>query len=197
MQSKIGTICMILGAALILAALSLFLLNEQQSQQAQKRVDDLLQQVVERTAEAAAEADVLPDLYDPTMTEQEIKGYRYIGYLSVPSLGLELPIMSDWSYVQLRIAPCRYSGSTKSDDLVLMAHNYKSHFGNFSKLEIGDAVVFTDMDGAVTQYAVTAKEVLLPTAVEEMTAGEYALTLFTCTYGGRNRVTICCDRIKA
>ena len=32
------------------------------------------------------------------------------------------------------------------------------------------------------------------TAVEEMTAGEYDLTLFTCTYGGQSRVTVRCDR---
>ena len=195
MKHKIGTICMFLGAALIFAALSLFLLNERQARQAQESADDLLQQV-EQLVDVPDYSQDLPDPYDVTMTEKEIEGYMYIGCLSIPSLNLELPIMSNWSYVQLRIAPCRYSGSSKSDDLVLMAHNYKSHFGNLSKLEVGDDVLFTDMDGAVTQYAVSAKDILLPTAVEEMIAGEYDLTLFTCTYGGRSRVTIRCDRVK-
>ena len=40
-----------------------------------------------------------------------------------------------------------------------------------------------------------ALEILQPTAVEEMTAGEFDLTLFTCTYGGKSRVTVRYDRV--
>ena len=39
--------------------------------------------------------------------------------------------------------------------------------------------------------------VTLPeTAVEEMRAGEWDLTLFTCTYDGRARVTVRCIRTE-
>jgi sortase A len=38
-------------------------------------------------------------------------------------------------------------------------------------------------------------ETLEPTAVEEMTNSGYALTLFTCTYGGQSRVTVRCDLV--
>ena len=37
---------------------------------------------------------------------------------------------------------------------------------------------------------------LRPTAVEEMTSGTFDLTLFTCTYGGRSRITVYCDRLR-
>ena len=108
----------------------------------------------------------------------------------------ELPVMAEWDDTRLKLAPCRYSGSTKTDDLVIAAHNYARHFGGLQTLQPGDAVWFTDMDGVVTAYEVAAVEVLQPTAVEEMTAGEYDLTLFTCTYGGRSRVTVRCDRVE-
>jgi sortase A len=39
-----------------------------------------------------------------------------------------------------------------------------------------------------------AQDILDPYAVEEMTAGNYDLALFTCTYGGKSRVTVYCDR---
>ena len=133
---------------------------------------------------------------DYTMTEVTIDGHSYIGYLTIPALNLELPIMADWDYDKLQIAPCRYSGTLKGGDLVLMAHNYEKHFGKLSKLSEGDSVIFTDMDGIVTQYEVIARDVLNPTAVEEMTAGDFDLTLFTCTYGGQSRVTVYCDRIN-
>jgi sortase A len=128
------------------------------------------------------------------MTEVEIDGYAYIGYLSIPNLGLELPVMSSWSYSQLRRAPCRYSGSVRGEDLVLMAHNYKNHFGRISRLNLNDSVSFTDMDGITTQYKVAALDILESTAVETMTAGEFDLTLFTCTYGGKSRVTVYCNK---
>ena len=196
MRNKLGTICMILGTVLILAALSLFLWNRREAEQAGEAAADILPQVVEQIADTAAEAPAPPDPFDPTMTEAEIDGYMYIGYLSIPALGLELPVMSEWDYNRLNIAPCRYSGSTKTDDLVIAAHKYASHFGGLSGLSVGEQVIFVDMDNVVSSYTVVAVEILPPTAVEEMTNGEYDLSLYTCTYGGRSRVTVRCDRAE-
>ena len=196
MRNKLGTICMILGTVLILAALSLFLWNRREAEQAGEAASDILPQVVEQIAETVAEAPAPPDPFDPTMTEAEIDGYLYIGYLSIPALGLELPVMSEWDYNRLNIAPCRYSGSTKTDDLVIAAHNFAQHFGGLSGLTGGEQVIFVDMDNVVSTYTVVAVEILAPTAVEEMTNGEYDLSLYTCTYGGRSRVTVRCDRTE-
>ena len=52
------------------------------------------------------------------------------------------------------------------------------------------------MDGNVFNYEVVAKETLMPTAIEEMASGDWALTLFTCTVGGSYRVTIRCDLVS-
>lgn len=196
MRNKLGTICMLLGTVLILAALSLFLWNRREAEMAGEAAADILPQVVEQIADTAAEAPTPPDPFDPTMTETEIDGYLYIGYLSIPALGLELPVMSEWDYNRLNIAPCRYSGSTKTDDLVIAAHNFAQHFGGLSGLTGGEQVIFVDMDNVVSTYTVVAVEILAPTAVEEMTNGEYDLSLYTCTYGGRSRVTVRCDRTE-
>lgn len=197
MGHRLGTACMILGTALVLAALSLFLWNRWDDRQAGVSVEKILPQVEEAMeAGAQEESTVIPDPYSTEMTEAEIDGYLYVGYIAIPALGLELPVMSDWSYPQLRISPCRYFGSTKSDDLVIAAHNYARHFGNIKNLEPGDEVYFTDMDQVVSVYEVAEVDILSPTAVEEMTAGDYALTLFTCTYGGKSRVTVRCDRVQ-
>lgn len=102
--------------------------------------------------------------------------------------------MSDWSYPQLRIAPCRYTGNLFADDLVIMAHNYWGHFGQLSNLQPEDTVLFTDIEGTQHTYQVVFTDLLTPGAVEEMTAGDFDLTLFTCTYGGQNRITVRCDR---
>ena len=45
--------------------------------------------------------------------------YEYIGVLDLPALNLSLPIMSDWDYERLKMAPCRQFGSAATDDLVI------------------------------------------------------------------------------
>lgn len=199
---------MVLGSALLASALGLFLYNQQEQKQAGESVDAIMPQIVEaintriETASGPAGDTAAPELSpaleqeDRTMPVQEIDGYSYVGFVGIPALGLELPVMSDWSYPKLRVAPCRFTGDMYSDDLVVMAHNYKRHFGGLSGLRPGDTVTFTDMDGNTVYYEVVATDVLLPTAIEEMTAGEYDLTLFTCTYGGKSRVTVRCDRVE-
>ena len=199
---------MIMGTALILAALSLLLYNRRQISEAEQASMDLLPQILEAIEEKTQTGE-LPQTYeqpvgtpieflDPSafkMTEVVIGGYAYIGYLSIPDLNLELPVMGDWDYTRLRKAPCRYSGSVRGEDLVIMAHNYTTHFGRLAELAEGASVIFTDMDGVKTKYQVVAQDVLAPTAVEEMTAGDFDLTLFTCTYGGQSRVTVYCDQV--
>ena len=197
---KGGNICIAIGMALIVAALALVAQNYAENRRAQFASDEIMEQVIENIEQAELKVvsqengtASVPDPYDPTMTEKEIDGIRYVGYLSIPALELELPVVSEWSYENLKISPCRYSGSSKSDDLVIAAHNYRCHFGSIKSLKPGDEVVFTDMDGLTTRYEVAATEVLNPTAVEDMMSGEYDLTLFTCTYGGENRITVRCD----
>lgn len=190
MRRRIGTGFMILGTALILAALSLFLWNRWEDSRAGVSVDAVLPQLLEQIE---TEEEAPADPYGTEMPEAEVDGYEYIGYLSIPALGLELPVMSSWSYPQLRIAPCRYYGSVETEDLVIAAHNYSRHFGNIKTLAPGDEVYFTEMDGTVTAYEVAETDTLNPTAVEEMTDGGWSLTLFTCTYGGQSRVTVRCS----
>lgn len=196
---------MVLGTVLLAGALGLFLWNSQEARAAEESSVELMTRLVEELEEI--EEPTIPLEYvgvpveylDPSafeMTEVEINGHMYIGYLSIPSLELELPIMSGWDYSKLQIAPCRYYGSVMGEDLVLMAHNYPKHFGKISQLKEGDSVVFVDMDGITTRYEVVAQDVLDPYAVEEMVAGDFDLTLFTCTYGGASRVTVYCDQVE-
>ena len=121
-----------------------------------------------------------------------IEGHEYIGVLSVPSLGLDLPVMSEWSYPKLKIAPCRYKGSAYTHNLIIAGHNYRKPFSPIKSLEPGERIVFTDAEGNQFFYQVDTVEILKKTAVEQMEAGEWDLTLFTCTYGGQTRFTLRC-----
>ena len=197
-KQKIGRACMIVGILLILGALALLGYNQWDANRADKASQDALgklEETLTETIEDNTEEEIQPEL-DPEqeMTVTDIDGWGYIGYLSIPSIGLELPVMSEWSYPRLKIAPCRQFGSSRTDDLVIAAHNYESHFGKLTSLTAGDSVTFTDMDGIVNEYVVNKVEVLDPHSVEEVEHSGYALVLYTCTYGGKTRVTVFCDR---
>lgn len=146
------------------------------------------------SGESLEEAYIPDYILNPEMDmpEEEVDGQKYIGVLKIPVLSLELPVISEWSYPSLRIAPCRYAGSAYLNSMVIAAHNYYSHFGYLKDLSPGDEVTFTDVDGNIFRYEVSALEILSPFAVEEMTNGDWDLTLFTCTVGGQSRVTIRC-----
>ena len=206
MKQKIGKICMVLGTVLILASLALLAYNKWDADRADKASQEVLgelEQTLTQTIEEkeTAEEVVLQPELDPEqeMTETELDGWSYIGYLSIPSVGLNLPVMSQWSYAGLKIAPGRYSGSTYADDMVVCAHNYAKHFSPIKWLAAGAEVYFTDMDGMRWSYEVSAVETLQPTQIEKMTtkteeSDDWDLTLFTCTTGGNARCAVRCVR---
>ena len=140
---------------------------------------------------------VIPDyvlLPNMEMLVETIKGIDFIGILTIPALELELPVISQWSYPNLKTAPCRYSGSAYLNNLIICGHNYTSHFGNLKNLWEGDIATFTDMDGNVFTYKMLERETLPPTSIDAMESGDWDLTLFTCTVGGQSRVTIRFER---
>ena len=133
-----------------------------------------------------------PEMEMPVVT---IDGMDYIGVVSIDAINLELPILSEWSYPNLKKSPCRYSGSAYLDNFILLGHNYTTHFGKLRRLNPGDRIKFTDAGGNVFWYEVVDQEILEPTMVEDMQTGDWDLTLFTCTLGGRTRVTVRCDKV--
>ena len=149
------------------------------------------------TAGAAArgepeEADAAPAYTETTV---EIDGVRYLGTIHFPRRGVSLPVIADWDFDSLRVAPVRYAGSVATDDLVIAGHNYSTHFSVLHQVAIDEEIIFTDAAGREIRYVVRETEVLEPTAVEEMVTGDWDLTLFTCTFGGKTRRAVRCERV--
>jgi sortase A len=202
-----------LGLAFLLTAAALAGYNLLESRQAKTasaqtvqniklRMDDLGPRTEETASQILDTVPVGPKLPDfvrfpemqmPVVT---VEGQEYIGLVEIPCLNLELPVMAQWSYPALKIAPCRYEGSAYLGNLIVIAHNYDSHFGTLKDLRPEDVVFFTDGAGNVFRYRVIELEILPGNAVEDMSSGDWDLTLFTCTYGGRSRVTVRCELLE-
>ncbi len=190
---------MISGIALICSAVILTAYNIHEDYNAAeaassvlKEFDDVMKSNAENALPAGISGEIIisPDTPMPTIT---IKGKEYIGTIRIPTLSLELPVAKDWDYTQMKTSPCRYSGSAYSNDMVICAHNFSTHFRNIKNLHSGDTIIFTDAVGNEFYYGVDKVETLAPTAISEMLSPDYDLSLFTCTYGGSARVTVRCS----
>ncbi|MBO4242190.1 MAG: sortase, partial [Clostridiales bacterium] len=150
------------------------------------------------SAERLSDTDLATEqelLENRTLEVVEIDGVEYIGYITIPSQDLIMAVTSDPNDEWLRFAACRYYGSPYTNDMVICGHNYDSGFGKIKELAAGDEVIFTDMNGNVTEYTVELTEVLKGTDVSKMVESGYDLTLYTCTFGGSNRFTVRCTQV--
>ena len=145
--------------------------------------------------------DAVVDATMPTLT---VEGYEYIGELEIPELNLKLPVMAEWDYTRLKISPCRFSGSYKTDDLVICAHNYERHFSPVKWIDLGSDVYLTTVDGVMYSYKVSNIETVQPLAGDQMiknshndktVSNDWDMTLFTCNTGGQTRCAVRCIRM--
>lgn len=198
-MNKIGKIFILIGILLIVTSGGLLVRNNYEEYEAGEKSNVVLQSMKNNIESQIREVTEVVFSKDTSLEKEmsvvNIDGYDYMGVINIPSLGIELPIMNDYDETRLRIAPVRYYGSIFTNDLVICAHSYKTHFGNLSKLKQEDVVILTDVNGETYFYEVLEIEVLEATDVEEMLDSEFDLTLYTCTSDGRKRVTVRCNKI--
>ena len=216
-MNKIGKLFIILGVLMLVSAMLLCTYNFRESniayensQTALSGLKNLIPEVKPETyteylqkIQENAKRDVLAEsearekekaiangTYEmPTVSVEE---NNYCGYLTLESLSLELPVLNEWSYSNLNIAPCRYEGTPESHNFIVAAHNYNSHFGTIKNLSDGDDIIFTNCDGEKFHYTVSYIEYIDGYGVEQMSENNstWDMTLFTCTLNGQNRVTV-------
>ncbi len=202
MKNK-GYLLISLGTVFVMAALILLLYNNRLENKAKIAADKIipkLMQEIDSKEETGLQSeittnDVIPSAVPKATSSSEIEvdKHNYIGIINIPSLQLKLPVLSDYVYRDLNIAPCRYSGDI-SGKFVIAAHNYKAHFGSIYKLSKGDILSFTNTNNEVVWYKVELVEELSANAVEEMVDSSWDLTLFTCNFVGDKRITVRCSK---
>ncbi len=198
MAKKTGTIIIAVGLICLISAFGFYLHNQNESKTAGESAGKVLEELDEAVEEYKNESKAISEENSeensaemPTVT---IDGYDYIGYIEIPKISIRLPVMSEWDYDRLKIAPCRNFGSVFSDDLVIAGHNYTAHFGKLDNLTSGDSVVFADALGLVYSYTVQKLDTVAPKNVDAVQNSGYDLVLYTCTLSGTERTAVYCNR---
>lgn len=189
-----GKVLMLLGVVLLMGAGGLYGYNQWIDYQAGQKSDAAVNVLVEEIQNNNVEI-VETGPSEEIMKVAELDGAYYMGVLSIPAMDKILPVQSDWSEEKLKTSPCRYSGSLEEGELVIAGHNYKRHFTGLASLPIGEQVVFTDLEGNQIFYEVREVYTISATNIDGMVNSGYDLSLFTCNYSGKARVTVRCDRV--
>lgn len=177
-------LCIVLGVILLLAAAGLTGRNLWQQHQAEQSSAQLLELARQRMEGETA----LPD--DDPFEPDPLAGYAIDGILSIPGLGLELPVLADYSEDNLRLSICLYEQDSDGSRKVIAGHNYRNHFGRLESLAEGDSLTYTAADGSKTGYRVLSLTEIDADDREALEAGEWDMTLFTCNTDMSRRILV-------
>ena len=139
---------------------------------------------------------------DGKYTDEYGNTYTYESILSIPSLGIEYPVLSETSEELLKISINKFWGGSPNSvgNYCIVGHNYKSGkmFGKLSQMKSGDTIKLTDLSGKTLEYKVYDRYVVDPENVactSQITNGLKEVTLITCTNGGKQRLIIKCREV--
>lgn len=196
-----GRVLILLGVVLLLGAAGLYGYNRmvdfRAGQESEAAVITLVEEIQTQNVEIVEVPEEEEAEDAAVLKVAELDGTYYMGVLTIPALEKILPVQSDWSEAKLKKSPCRYSGGLEEGELVIAGHNYKKHFSGLATLKHGDSIVFTDLEGNQMFYEVREIYTVAATDIEGMIDSGYDLSLFTCNYGGKARVTVRCSRVEA
>jgi sortase A len=216
-KNKLGNIFIIAGCICIIFALGIIIFNRLQNSNYKKNTEEVLSELEKQlpfekilSGEADTTASV-DDIYNNIEviggdeeynyvykdnrykeTYVEAGGVKYIGIINIPSLDITLPVTDDWNLDLMKSSTCRYSGSIATSDLIICGHNMAAFFSPIKEMEVDDVIIFIDASGNKFTYNVVSIDTVGGYDIEGMKAGsdDWDITLFTCTYGGKNRVAV-------
>lgn len=195
MNKRLLCLLAAVGALLCCFAGVQYALSEKEEAEAAARAERYLLSAQQDTAQEEAEEAFSAEAAAPPSEAKETPPAA--GVLEIPALSLRLAVSDVCSEEALAVSPCRQSGSAATGDLVIAGHNYRRHFGSLGQLAPGDEVFFAESGGESIRFFVVKKETVPAENAEAVTKSGYALTLYTCTRDGKERIAVFCDRAES
>ena len=136
-------------------------------------------------------------LYSSNISTKNLSTSTLFGIITIPKLNLCYPIFSQLSEKNLKVSPCRFSGSIPQEfgNICIAGHNYDNNkfFSNLSKMNVGDEIILSDIFGRHFSYFVSS--------VYEVENNDFSivypsrkkikeLTLLTCNNKNKKRFVV-------
>lgn len=128
---------------------------------------------------------------DNTMPVLSVDEIDFIGILEMPRYGVTLPVCADWGGIIQ--CPCKFSGSIYDSTLQIGATSQRGQFDFCREISVGDAVLFTDVEGNRYTYTVTNLQYEKHADQTALNRKEANLTLFIKNVYDFEYLIISCD----
>lgn len=132
------------------------------------------------------------------------KKYNTVGEITIPSIDVNYPILSETSDALLKVSVCKFWGGEPNEvgNLCIAGHNYrnKKFFSKVLTLKEGDIIEIKDLKERTIQYEVYTTYTVDPNDVSctsQITNGEKRVTLITCTNDSKQRFIVQAREKKA
>lgn len=127
----------------------------------------------------------------------QIKDYKVIGKLEIPSINLETYILEETNEKTLNISVTKLAGPeiNQIGNFCITGHNYinSKMFYKLGKVSLNDEIILTDTYDDSVNYKVYETKEIEPTQTDVLnqdTGGEREVTLITCTFGAKKRIVV-------
>jgi sortase A len=196
-------IALILAGLLLILAAAFVAGNLLEDRRAGARAQELLAQAemeirggsASLPEPAVSGEEILPSGTDGGQNAASWEDYNVIGILSLPDLGLTLPVLGEYGEDLLKVAPCVFEGGWEGgpQGLVIAGHNYRTHFQSIHQLKPGATITFQTMDGPVYSLEVEKIVEIGADQPEKLEAEQWDMTLLTCNLDRSKRILVRCS----
>ncbi len=186
MKNKIINILLAILTIAIIATITLIIIKYGKNQKNEKELKEVVATITTQIQENKEENKPIGDI--------QIKGYKVVGIIKIPKINIEYPILEKTTDEAMRYSVTHFWGDEVNaiGNYTIAGHNNMdgTMFGNTSKLNVGDTIELTGVDGKKVQYKIFKQYIIEPedvSCVKSVEAGTREVTLITCTNGHKNR----------
>lgn len=142
------------------------------------------------------ESSIEEKVENPVLTEYQ--GFTTIGKIAIPQTGVDLPILNQVTVEGMKNAPCLLYATgelNQNGNNLIVGHNFRDDtlFSNNKKLNLGDKIYITTLDGKQVEYTIYDKFITTPEDVSYIkrdTNNMPEITLSCCTDDDVERIVI-------
>ncbi len=188
MKNKIYNIILIILGIVLLVVITLIAIKYGKNQINEKN----LQSVVD---EVKTQIEQVGDEDERKQVQVEYEGYKVVGIIKIPKIGIEYPILDTTNEKAMKVAITKFWGNDVNSlgNFTMAGHNNKdgTMFGKTKRLNIGDKIEMTDLTGRTLEYEIFDQYLIDPndvSCVKSVKENTREVTLITCANGRNNRL---------
>lgn len=190
-KKVIATVLSIVGCVMISISVAYVVISTVQQNNAVKNAEEIIAEI----------HNVLPDVTDfvpkeatnTDMPVMEIEQQNFVGIIEVPSYTKELPIYASWDKRKLTYYPCRFSGSSYNNNLIIGGNSNTGQFDFMKTISLNDDVYITDFYGCRFKYSVTDIQITKDVSAQNLNSYDADLLLFAPDKYSLDYTVISCE----